>query len=245
MNYKTIIGKPEIKEFQKTLGSKNWSEFMQHDKIVEKYWTNLYTHFLNYQFALIDNDEIIGVGNFIPLNWQKPFDELPDAGFDWAIEKANADFENGLKSNTLVGLQILINNKYQGHGISYEMLQIMKDIAKSNGLDNVALPIRPTLKHKYPLIPIDDYIKWQREDGLPYDPWLRVHIKDGGKIVGICNKSMDISGSVLDWEKWTGLKFPDSGDYVVDKALVLVNIDLENNIGKYIEPNVWVVHELG
>lgn len=120
----------------------------------------------------------------------------------------------------------------------------MKDIAKTNGFDNIALPVRPTLKYKYPLIPIDEYIKWQSKDGLPFDPWLRVHIKAGGKIVGICNKSMDISGSVVDWEKWTGLKFSGSGDYIIDKALIPVNIDKEKNIGKYIEPNVWVIHEL-
>ncbi len=54
---------------------------------------------------------------------------------------------------------------------------------------------------------------------------------------------MHISGSISDWEKWTGLKFPGSGNYVIDKALVPVSIDIEKNIGKYIEPNVWMIHE--
>lgn len=242
MNYEIIIGENRISELQKPLGSQTWPEFMQHDKIVIKYWQNLYTHFLNYQFALIDDNEIIGVGNTVHLNWQKPFDELPESGLDWAIEKANTDFKNALKSNTLIGLQILINNKYQGHGISYEMLKIMKNIAKTNGLDNFALPVRPTLKCNYPLIPMDDYINWKNNDGLPFDPWLRVHFKAGGKIIGICKKSMDISGSVSEWEKWTDLVFPSSGDYVVDKALIPITIDKKKDIGKYIEPNVWILH---
>ena len=51
----------------------------------------------------------------------------------------------------------------------------MKEIAKSNGIKNVALPVRPTLKWQFPLIPIDEYINWENSEGLPYDPWIRVH----------------------------------------------------------------------
>jgi len=244
MNYKTILGEYRIKKFQNTLGSKTWPKFMQHDEIVNKYWLDLYTDFSNFQFALFNNDEIVAIGNSTHLNWQKPFVELPDSGLDWAMEKASNDLKRGSNSNLLIGLQILVNEKYQGYGISFEMMKIMKNIAKTNGLDNIALPVRPTLKCNYPLIPIDDYVNWQREDGLPYDPWLRVHIKIGGKIVGVCNRSMDISGSVSEWEKWTGLTFPYSGNYIVDKALIPVNIDKEKNIGKYIEPNVWIVHKI-
>ena len=243
MNYKLIIGDARIRELQKRLGSATWPEFMQHDDIIRKYWPNLYTQFPNFQFALLDNDEIVGIGNTVHLNWQKSFVELPDSGLDWAIEKANTDFKSGSNSNLLIGLQILINEKYQGHGLSFEMLKIMKDIGKTNGIDTIALPVRPTLKSNYPLIQIDDYVTWQNKKGLPFDPWLRVHIKAGGKIVGICKRSMDISGSVSEWEKWTGFIFPGSGDYIIDKALIPVNIDKEKGIGKYIEPNVWIVHK--
>jgi GNAT superfamily N-acetyltransferase len=244
MNCKTIIGEGRIAELQKTLGAKIWPEFMQHDERVNKYWPNLYTDFLNFQFALLADDEIVGIGNTVPLSWQKSFAELPDSGLDWAMKKANTDFKRGANSNLLVGIQIIISEKYQGHGISFEMLKIMKAIAKTNGIDDIALPVRPTLKSNYPLIPIADYINWQNKDGLPFDPWLRVHIKAGGKIVGICKRSMDISDSVSEWEKWTGLIFPASGAYIIDKALVPVNIDKRNDIGRYIEPNVWVIHKI-
>ena len=244
MNYKIIIGDNRISEIQKDLGSKTWPEFMQHDCIVKEYWADLYTDFLKFQFALFDKQEIVGIGNTVHLHWQRPFSELPDTGLDWALEKASKDFQLGLKSNLLIGVQILINPKFQSHGISYEMLSIMKDIAKSNGIDNIALPVRPTLKSDYPLTPIDKYVKWQNKDNLPFDPWIRVHIKAGGKIVGICNKSMFISGTVTEWEKWTGLVFPETGDYVVNKALTPITVDKNNDIGTYIEPNVWIIHEL-
>ena len=244
MKYTTLIGEFRIKELQKALGSNTWPEFMQHDQIVNKYWHLLYTDFLDFQFAFIYKDETVGIGNSIPLNWQRSLKELPDSGLDWAIEKASTDFKYGSNTNLLIGLQILINKKYQGRGISFDMLQIMKNIARANGIDNVALPVRPTLKSKYPLIQIDDYISWLNKDGLPYDPWLRVHIKAGGKIVGICKRSMDISGSVSEWEKWAKSEFPGTGDYVLDGALIPVSINKEEDTGRYVEPNVWIIHNL-
>ena len=124
------------------------------------------------------------------------------------------------------------------------MLKEMASIARKEGFQYVTIPVRPSLKSKYPLIPIDHYINWRREDGLPFDPWLRVHERFGGKIVKICHESMRIPGTISDWEQWTGLRFFDSGDYVIDGALNPVNIDLEKNLGLYIEPNVWVLHEI-
>lgn len=38
------------------------------------------------------------------------------------------------------------------------------------------------------------------------------------------------------------MRFPESGDYVVEGALVPVEIDRERSLGTYVEPNVWMVH---
>jgi hypothetical protein len=55
---------------------------------------------------------------------------------------------------------------------------------------------------------------------------------------------MTVEGSVGDWEKWTGLVFPDSGAYVVRGALEPVRVDCEADLGTYVEPNVWMHHRL-
>jgi hypothetical protein len=55
---------------------------------------------------------------------------------------------------------------------------------------------------------------------------------------------MTITGSVGEWTEWTGMAFPDSGVYVVPGALELVVIDREANLGRYVEPNVWMHHRL-
>ncbi len=40
------------------------------------------------------------------------------------------------------------------------------------------------------------------------------------------------------------MKFPESGWYVVEGALCPIRIDMEKDLGVYIEPNVWVSHEI-
>jgi len=49
---------------------------------------------------------------------------------------------------------------------------------------------------------------------------------------------------VAEWEGWTGMAFPETGDYVVEGALVPARIDRERDLGLYVEPNVWMRHSL-
>ncbi len=244
MDYKILVGDKRIIEIQNSLGSKTWPEFMQHDKTANKYWPYLYNEFLSYQFAISYENQIIGICNSVPINWYKPLNDLPVSAIDWSMKKAFDDFNRNLTTNLIIGIQILIDKKYQNRNISYEMIEVLKKIAVNKQIENIAFPVRPTLKCNYPLIPMEEYLKWQNKNGLPFDPWIRVHIKIGGKIVGICRKSMTISGSVSQWEKWTGLIFQSSGDYIIDKALTPIKIDREKNIGIYIEPNVWIIHNI-
>ena len=96
--------------------------------------------------------------------------------------------------------------------------------------------VRPTWKERYPLVPIERYATWTRDDGLPFDPWMRLHAKLGGRIVRAVPHAMTIPGSVADWESWTGMAFPESGDYVVPRAAALVSIDRERGPGRLPRP---------
>ena len=53
---------------------------------------------------------------------------------------------------------------------------------------------------------------------------------------------MVITGTVDEWESWTGLRLPDSGEYVIPGALQPVRIDRDRNEGRYEDPNVWMEH---
>jgi hypothetical protein len=92
---------------------------------------------------------------------------------------------------------------------------------------------------------MESYVTWTTPEGLPFDPWLRVHVRLGGKILAVCHESMRITGTVRQWEAWTGMRLPESGTYVVPEGLVPVQIDRERDQGVYVEPNVWVHHDLG
>jgi hypothetical protein len=243
MDYKLIIGERQIEGLQRKLGASTWPELMQHDKLVNACWPNLYTDFLDIQFALFDYEKLVGIGNMMYINWEQPFNLLPDGGVRWAMEKACQDVNQGIQSNLFVGIQILIEPTYQSRGISYHMVKTMQNIAASRGVAHVAVPVRPTLKSRFPLIPMDAYINWNKKDGLPFDPWLRVHLKLGGKIVAICHESMFMEGTVSEWEDWSDSKFPGSGQFTVEQALSPITIDLEKNKGTYVEPNVWIIHE--
>jgi hypothetical protein len=106
----------------------------------------------------------------------------------------------------------------------------------------VIAPVRPTWKERYPLIPIERYMLWRREDGSHLDPWLRVHERAGGEIVAPAPESMVMEAPVADWEDWTGMRFPEDGTYVFPGALA--PLEVRNGIGRHVEPNVWVRHRV-
>jgi hypothetical protein len=50
---------------------------------------------------------------------------------------------------------------------------------------------------------------------------------------------------VAEWEAWTGVALRRSGAHVVPRALAPVTVDVERDVARYFEPNVWVVHAVG
>lgn len=222
-----------------------WPAYVLADKVNLKYWERIYELFADYQFYLLDGDVVVGNGNCIPLYLSEAeLANLPDRGWDWALEKSVSDYEKGLKPNTLCALQIGLNKEFQGKGISNQLISYMKSIALKISLSAFILPIRPNLKTNFPLIPIEEYIQWTNKEGLPYDAWVRTHVKGGAKIVKICSQSMIVEGTVKEWESWTELTFQSSGEYLLPVLLNPITIDLINDRGVYIEPNVWMQYDI-
>ena len=222
-----------------------WAGFMFEDVISNKYWNQYvnetYPDFQ--QYLLNEAGDPIAVAQALPLTWDGTMAGLP-VGWNDCFLRAAADIEAGRVPNTLAGLEIAIQPEYHGQGISYRMIEALRDKAREHAFQAVIVAVRPSWKMRYPLAPMERYVRWKREDGAPFDPWLRAHWRSGGEILKIAHPSMLIEGSIEQWEEWTGLMFPESGDYVVPEALVPVNIDLDMNIGRYIEPNVWVHHPI-
>jgi hypothetical protein len=121
----------------------------------------------------------------------------------------------------------------------------MRDTAARHGFADVVVPLRPTWKERYPLTPIERYVRWTRADGLPFDPWVRTHVRVGGEILAPAPCSLRITAPIADWERWTGLAYPDDGPYVFPGGLAPVTIDHAADRGSYWEPNIWVRHRVG
>ena len=136
----------------------------------------------------------------------------------------------------------MIDPRHRGRALSSVMLKHMCSLALEHGLDCLIAPVRPTLKQRYPLIAMERFASWRRADGSLLDPWLRTHERLGAEVLAVAPESMRIDAPVADWEEWTGMSFPEDGDYVVDGGLVPVRF--EGGTGLYVEPNVWMRHPL-
>ena len=228
------------------IGVASWPEFMMHDAIANEHWHELFDRFGEYQFGLLDREteRMAAMGNSVPFYWDEDISALPEGGWDWVFVKAVEGHQKGLTPNIQSAIQIAIHPDYRSQGLSTMMVQGMREIGRSKGFKNLVAPVRPNQKSQYPLISIDDYIKWTHVDGLPFDAWLRVHARLGAKIVKPCHEAMVIRGKRSEWEEWTGMMFPQSGTFYIPGALNPMNMNLEKDEGVYVEPNVWMVHQL-
>jgi len=238
----TFAERPERAHEADALCKPAWPEFMRHDPVSDN-WPRLTDDFADCQLFLCDaNDAIVAVGNSIPVAWDGDSGSLPGRGWDAAFEQGIAGRRKGIRPDALVALQAVVVGGQKGRGIGAAIVRAMLVIAGRRGFRFLIAPVRPSLKHLYPLMPMAAYAGWARADGLFFDPWLRVHQRLGAAVATIAPRSMRIPGTLAEWRKWTGMEFPKSGRYVVPGALNPVAVDVARDRAVYVEPNVWMVH---
>jgi hypothetical protein len=220
-----------------------WPEYNLHGDVLNRWWGLLDEEMADYQFVLYDAaaDAVIAEGHTAPLQWDGVDAHLPD-GIDAAIEQAFVQLRAGQRLDTLCALSAESPRDGRRRGLAVELLSGMREIAGRHGLRRLIAPVRPTWKERYPLTPIERYVTWRRDDGSHFDPWMRVHERLGARVSTPLPHSLRITGNVADWEEWTGMAFPESGDYVFPDGLALLHVNRDADIGSYWEPNVWMVH---
>jgi hypothetical protein len=222
----------------------SWPEFMDHDPVADLYYSDT-SRWAKHIIYATDGDELIAKGYTIPFAFPtERRQELPDGGWDRVIRWGNYDRERGVAPTACSALEITILPHRRGGGLSHLMLDAMRRTVAALGFADLYAPVRPSAKSERPELTMGDYVELRRPDGLPVDPWLRVHVKAGAEIVKVCPTSMTVTGTLADWRAWTGLPFDTSGDVVVPHALVPVHVDVPNDHAVYVEPNVWVHHRL-
>ena len=238
--------RPDLATEMRSLGASPWPEFLDHDAVVNAHWRFLYELAPDYQFGLLDEQTnlLAAMGNCIPIRWDGNPHTLPDGGIDAVLQDGVACLREGAAPTAASALMIVVSPERRGHGVSGEAIRAMAEVVGRHGLADLVAPVRPTDKHRYPLIPMDRYIHWRRGDGSPFDPWIHAHERVGGEILGSATAAMRVKGTVAEWERWTGMALPESGSYVIPGALVPVEIDRERDVGEYAEPACWVRHRV-
>ena len=239
----TYVDRPDLDDRWADTVGPAWPEFLLHGATVNELWPHLYEIAPEHQFFVIerDSDAVVCVGNSVPFRWDGDPASLPD-GIDGVLPLAVEQHGAGVAPNTLCALQAVVVSAYQGQGHAPVPVQAMADAARRAGFADLVAPVRPSWKHRFPLIPMDRYVTWSRPDGLPFDPWFRVHARAGASFLQVCENSMRITGTVQEWMTWTGLEFPGSGSFVIPGALVPVEVDVSRDEGVYVEPNQWMLH---
>jgi hypothetical protein len=220
-----------------------WPEYNLHGDVLNRWWGHLDEELADFQFVLYDeaNDTVVAEGHTGPFWWDGSEETLPDS-IDAVIELIFKQARAADPVNTLCALAAESPRDGRARGLAVAILDAMRTIARLQGLTHLVAPVRPSMKARYPLAGIERYVRWRRDDGQLLDPWMRVHERLGARVATPLPRSLRITGSVGDWETWTGLVFPESGDYVFPEGLATVHVDRDKDIGSYWEPNVWMIH---
>lgn len=237
--------RPELWKDTDAITREVWPEYNLHSEDPNRYFDRLFDEFPEFQFVLYDagQREVIAEGHTIPCDWDVTSEGLGE-GISAMIAAAFDAKAAHRRPSALCALAAEVRPQFQGGGLANHMLDVMAGLARDAGLAHLIAPVRPSLKDRYPITPIEQYVSWTRENGEPFDPWIRIHTRRGGQIVRPIPHSMRITGTVAEWEEWTGMRFPAGGQYTFPAGLAPLEIDHEHDRGSYWEPNVWITHKL-
>jgi GNAT superfamily N-acetyltransferase len=219
--------------------AEEWPEFIFHDLEVRQYAPRRPEYFPEWEFYLVSDERLIAGCWGVPLSWDGTIEDLP-GGFTDSLRRSVTEHEEGVVPNTFVLMAAAVRSDEQGRGHSARVITAVRDRAIAGGLGQVIAPVRPTLKVRYPLTPIETFMTWTRDDGLPLDAWVRTHVRLGATILVPAPASQTMTGSVAEWEKWTDMRFPSPGTYVIPAGLT--TLEITATTGTYIEPNIWLRH---
>lgn len=194
-----------------------------------------------HQVVMVDGDQILGVGLAVPMAWDGEDAGLPQ-GWDGALAASASLVERGGTPTALCALSITVTEPGRGEWLSERMILGLRSAAYEAGAGALIAPVRPSLKHLYPLIPMEQYLRWSVPGGGVFDAEVRRHLVGGGRQAPVVEPSITITAPVDQWEAWTGMALPGSGDHIIPGGLAPLQVDREAGTATYLEPAVWIIH---
>ncbi|WP_270890047.1 hypothetical protein [Streptomyces sp. DHE17-7] len=208
-------------------------------------WHGMYERYPDHQLCLVDGGgKLVAAANGLPVRWEGTASSLP-SGSDEVLVRA-VDDGPPERPDAVCMLSVSVDPAHRAVGHAERLLTEVRTRAADRCPRGVIIPVRPTRKPRYPLVPIEAYATWRRPDGRCFDPWLRTHLELGARQLGIAHRSLVIRQPVSRWEEFLGLRtFARAGDTrLPTKALVPLRVG-DDGHGTYAEPNVWVHHPAG
>ena len=238
----TTMTRPDLDQESGAALLAGWPPYLLHDRQAPQAMPRAWRLWPGFDVRLLEDGAVAAGGWAVPLRWDGEPGTLPEGGYDGALTAALAEHDAGLPADTLCIMAAAVHPERQRGGLAGQVISALRDRAAQAGLGRVIAPVRPTLKDRYPLTPMDSFARWSRSDGLHIDPWIRAHQRLGAHVLRPAPRSMIVTGTVAQWEEWAGMAFPESGRYVVPGALDLVDIDTDCDLGTYVETNLWMRH---
>lgn len=165
------------------LFSEGFPDFITADRLVKEYIGRVGEWFADLDLMMVDQHEVpVAAGWGVPIRWDGLAETLP-TGYTQALVRAVEGCENGAEPNTLVICGAVVTPALKGQGLAGETLKALRRTAKDRGWPKVVAPVRPTTKAQYPLTPIENFMRWRRDDGMALDPWVRTHQRLGAEIL--------------------------------------------------------------
>lgn len=237
----SLAERPDLEEALITMES-SWPAYIRPEPLLVDWALRRHAE---YQLVVLDAaDRVVARAASVPFTWDGDPDGLPDTGWDETLRQCLTDTAAGREPTALCALEIAVAPGRLAQNLSAYTLRALVGHATAKGLRDLVGPVRPSGKHRYPHQPLAEYLALRRPDGLPEDPWLRVHVRAGGEVLKVCPASMTIAGSLAQWRAWTGMPLDTDGPVELPGALTPLTVNTAHDHAVYVEPNVWVRHRL-
>ncbi|MEU5310776.1 GNAT family N-acetyltransferase [Streptomyces sp. NPDC021562] len=230
---------PELEPAVDRLITGNMPAFMSWESPGNWRWHRLYDTYPAHQLCVLDEEgRLVAAANGLPVPWDGTVDGLPGGSDDVLVSAFDGP---AARPDALCMLSVSVCARLRGSGLAERLLTRARDEARAAGLRGVVIPVRPTRKARYPLVPMADYARWRRPDGTPFDPWLATHAALGAELLAPCDRSLVISQPAARWEEIAGHPLPGPARHLVPGALAPLEVSADGE-GVYAEPNFWVFH---
>lgn len=260
LRFVTLEERPDLEQAARALDNTQWPAFMAHGGIHQRILPRLAGDSLA-RFQLLallypgtHRESVVGSARSIPLlgvNACALQTSLPSVMLISALNRSTAlaktrrtmeDWRKLTAINCMIS--VTVARTFRKSGLAKDLLQGVKDISRGAGFTTLVAPVRPTCKTHYPLQSFEDYCHWHNAEQQPFDPWIRTHAALGANPVTVAPHAVSIYAPLDDWETWTGLRFPYSGDYWIQGGLSPLKIDVSREYGAYSESRLWMAHTL-